>query len=136
MKGCSNEHPFFMATKIIIVRLFYMKRNLILCFLLLISTAAVFGQTCDSCTVYIPNALTPDCDEYECEFLEIQSNCEMKDFKLEIYNRWGELLFESSDEKKRFDSSDVKNGVYLLKFQCLFCERNPYSYEGILNVIR
>jgi hypothetical protein len=127
---------FFVATHINIVRLLYMKSILILYFFLFISATFVFSQACDTCRVYVPNALTPDCDKFECEFLEIQSNCEMKEFKLEIYNRWGELVFESSDEKKRFDSSDVKDGVYLLKFQCLFCERKPYSYEGILNVIR
>lgn len=136
MKGCSNERPFFVATEIINLRLLSMKRKLFLCCLLLIATTSVFSQACDSCSVYIPNAITPDCDEFECEFLEIRSNCEMKEFKLEIYNRWGELVFVSSDDKKRFDSSDVKNGVFLLKFQCLFCERNPYSYEGILHVIR
>lgn len=94
------------------------------------------GQACDTCSVYVPNTLTPDCDEFGCEFLEISSNCKMKEFQLYIYNRWGELMFESSDEKARFDSSEVKDGVYLIKFQCLFCESLPYSYEGILNVLR
>ena len=124
------------ATDIIVLRLFIMIIKVLIVFLFLQTPMYSFSQACDSCSVYIPNAITPDCDEFECEYLEIRSNCEMKEFKLEIYNRWGELVFVSSDDKKRFDSSDVKNGVFLLKFQCLFCERNPYSYEGILHVIR
>jgi len=110
--------------------------KLITIFFCLQTTLYSVGQACDSCRVYVPNTLTPDCDEFGCEFLEISSNCIMKEFQLEIYNRWGELLFESTDENKRFDSSDVKDGVYLIKLQCLFCESLPYSYEGFLNVLR
>jgi len=113
-----------------------MNINVCIVFLCLQISLYSSGQDCDSCEIFVPNTLTPDCDEYGCEFLEIQSNCEMKEFRLEVYNRWGELLFESSDTKKRFDSSDVQNGLYLLKFQCIFCDSTPYSYEGVLNVIR
>jgi gliding motility-associated-like protein len=46
-------------------------------------------------TFYIPNAFTPDGDgtneTFKCYGLNIE------EFRMEIYNRWGELVFESTD---------------------------------------
>ena len=46
-------------------------------------------------TFYIPNAFTPDGDGtneiFKCYGLNIE------DFRMEIYNRWGEMVFESND---------------------------------------
>jgi len=46
-------------------------------------------------TFYVPNAFTPNNDGTNDEFLCFGLN--IKDFRLEIYNRWGELVFESND---------------------------------------
>jgi hypothetical protein len=84
----------------------------------------------------VPNSLTPDCDQFGCEFLHIESNCEMNDFELAIYNRWGELLFHSFDQQKEFNSSDVKDGTYLWVLNCAFCEEQKFKRNGYFNVIR
>jgi gliding motility-associated-like protein len=46
-------------------------------------------------TFYLPNAFTPDEDGtnevYKCYGLNIEQ------FRMEIYDRWGELVFESND---------------------------------------
>lgn len=46
-------------------------------------------------TFYVPNAFTPNSDGANDEFLCFGLN--IKDFRMEIYNRWGELVFESND---------------------------------------
>lgn len=45
---------------------------------------------------YIPNAFTPDGDTYNEEFKPIfVSGLDIFDYHLMIFNRWGELVFES-----------------------------------------
>jgi gliding motility-associated-like protein len=60
-------------------------------------------------TFYLPNAFTPDGDGnneiFKCYGLNIE------DFRMEIYTRWGELVFESNDidigwNGKKFNESD------------------------------
>jgi len=55
---------------------------------------------CD-CIVYVPSAFTPDQDgtneawgiDYDCGFIE---------FNLEVYNRWGKLVFQTNDPDEKW----------------------------------
>ncbi|MBL0096555.1 MAG: gliding motility-associated C-terminal domain-containing protein [Bacteroidetes bacterium] len=49
-----------------------------------------------NCLVYIPNAFTPNRDNKN-EIFNYQANCTDFKGKLEIYNRFGQLLFKSED---------------------------------------
>ena len=45
---------------------------------------------------YIPNSFTPDGDEYNQEFKPIiTSGVDIYNYHMTIFNRWGEILFES-----------------------------------------
>ncbi len=56
--------------------------------------------------LYVPNTFTPNDDEYNQVFLPILSEG-FKDssYKLMIFNRWGELIFESYDYKIGWDGT-------------------------------
>lgn len=95
-----------------------------------------FGQECDSCEIFVPNTLTPDCDQFGCEFLKITSNCEINEFELSIFNRWGERVFESVDNQEEFDSTTVDEGVYVWKLTGLFCNTLQFSKTGNLQIIK
>ena len=57
--------------------------------------------------LYVPNAFTPDGNELNNIFLPvIGAGYDLNDYALEIYNRWGELLFESRNANRGWD------GVY------------------------
>jgi gliding motility-associated-like protein len=56
---------------------------------------------CDSTLIWVPNAFTPNADTKNYEFGAYGIN--IKTFKMEIYDRWGELLFLSEDVNKRWD---------------------------------
>lgn len=76
----------------------------------------VFNE-CD-CGVYIPNTFTPDEDEFN-QVFKIKTDCSFYDFHLEIYNRWGEIVFESFDAEEYWDGNygtyKVQDGVYTYK---------------------
>lgn len=66
-------------------------------------------------TFFMPNAFTPDNDGVNDTFGMTGQN--VKDFKMQIFNRWGEVLFESNNPNDRWDGTyqgdKVQEGVYV-----------------------
>jgi gliding motility-associated-like protein len=65
--------------------------------------------------LYVPNTFTPDGDRYNNVFKA--SAIGMIDFDIKIFNRWGELIFESKDPDFEWDgtikkSTKAQDGVY------------------------
>ena len=73
--------------------------------------------------VYIPQAFTPNDDGVNDLFLPVFSFLP-KDYELKIYNRWGNIIFETSDPTKGWNGKQ-SNGkpapagsyIYLLKIK-------------------
>ena len=67
--------------------------------------------------IYIPNAFTPNGDGINDFFFVDGVN--IREYKLEIWNRWGELVFESTDPSEPWDGSKeggdhfVQDGIYV-----------------------
>ena len=60
---------------------------------------------------YIPNSFTPDGDEFNNSFLPVFTvGFDPANYLCSIYNRWGELIFQSSNHKEGWDGT--YNGVY------------------------
>ena len=93
---------------------------------------------------YIPNSFTPDGDQNNQIFLPIfYSGYDPLNFEMQIYNRWGEVLFETRNVLYGWDGSvgeeglDAQEGVYT--YRILF--KNPDLDErvvvtGTVNLIR
>lgn len=78
----------------------------------------VFKET----VYYVPNAFTPDGDELNQVFKPIfTAGFDVNDYKLLIFNRWGEVLFESNNHNVgwdgTYDGKLVKDGTYLYKIE-------------------
>lgn len=71
-----------------------------------------------STTIYFPNAFTPDNDGANDTFGAVGLNAE--EYELKIFNRWGELLFESNNITNKWDGTHngklVSDGVYVYTF--------------------
>jgi len=69
----------------------------------------------DSCVVVIPSVVTVKCGSVlQRDFdLEVYSNCEPTSFLIQVYNRWGEMLFESTTISKWFDMTKFPDGVFV-----------------------
>lgn len=66
---------------------------------------------------YIPNTFTPDADEFNQTFQPVFTNgYDPYDFNMKIFNRWGELIFESNDASIGWDGTYqgklVPDGTY------------------------
>ena len=71
---------------------------------------------------YIPNAFTPDGDEYNQTFKPIfESGFDTHDYNFLIFNRWGEVVFESNDHTVGWDGTYngkiVQQGTYTYKIE-------------------
>jgi gliding motility-associated-like protein len=76
----------------------------------------------DNAVFYIPNAFTPDEDQFNQTWGPVfTSGFDPYNFDLYIFNRWGELIWESHDAKARWDGTYGKGaakaptGLYLYK---------------------
>lgn len=71
---------------------------------------------------YIPNAFTPDGNEYNDTFKPVFSvGIDPNDFSMYIYNRWGQVIFETRDIKSGWDGTYngeiVQDGLYSYSIQ-------------------
>lgn len=91
---------------------------------------------------YVPNSFTPDGDEYNNVFQPIfTSGHDPYNYSLLIFNRWGEIIFESHDAGKGWDGTYAgeltPSGIYTWKI--LFKMKNEddrKEVSGHVNLIR
>jgi gliding motility-associated-like protein len=68
-------------------------------------------------TIYVPNTFTPDGDSFNELFRPYITGIDPYDFHMTIYNRWGEIIFESYDATGGWNGAYggklVQDGVYV-----------------------
>jgi gliding motility-associated-like protein len=61
---------------------------------------------CPELLFYVPNSFTPDGDEHNNSFKwTFTSGFDPYNFHIEIYNRWGEIIYESNDAQDYWDGT-------------------------------
>ena len=92
----------------------------------------------DTVTLNVPNIITVNEDNLNDRFEVFTLN--MKTIHIEIYNRWGELIFVTNDLKYKWnatvDGKRVPNGTYVVKIDAIGKNDQPYKYVGTLSVTR
>lgn len=67
--------------------------------------------------IYVPNTFTPDGDRINDTFRPSLDGFAVRAYNLTIWNRWGELIFETNDEAEAWngstDGGPVQDGVYI-----------------------
>ena len=79
------------------------------------STFDVDLVNCGVCTVFVPSGLTPNGDGLN-DVLIPFSDCILQDYSMKIFDRWGNMLFTSTDFglgwNGKKDDQSMDNGVY------------------------
>lgn len=92
--------------------------------------------------VFVPNTFTPDGDMFNQTFKPIiGSGVDIYHYRLSIYNRWGEFVFESRDLEIGWDGtyagSMVPNGTYTWKIELKSKDNDDKKVlHGNVNLIR
>ena len=119
-------------------------------------TILVELKNCEECKIYASNAFTPNGDGindfWKLQFQSsIESECELLDYRIKIYDRWGKKVFESNDINISWDGNDadnyqstntnklLKGGAfsYILEYRYSYL-RETYSIQkrGVVSIIR
>lgn len=70
--------------------------------------------------LYTPNSFTPDGNQYNPVFLPIvTSGVDKNQYKLEIFNRWGEVVFTTTDAEEGWDGT----------YKGIACKEGLYSWK-------
>jgi len=95
---------------------------------------------CDS----IQKVFTPNDDKIDDLFSiepQVLNHEKTESFNLKIYNRWGELVFESDDFRKPWDGKDKKNkpaasGVYVYLARLSISNGPAGECKGTITLLR
>ncbi|MNK05415.1 Bacterial Ig-like domain (group 2) [compost metagenome] len=105
-------------------------------------TATIVVSVVDELFWFVPNSFTPDGDEVNNYFTPIfSSGFDIRDYSFLIYNRWGEIIFESRDMHIGWDGtyngSACQEGIYTYKI--MLKERSidkRYEIAGHVNLLK
>ncbi len=101
-------------------------------------TVVLIDVVCGPPDLFVPNAFSPNGDG-ENDLLRVRGN-NITDMTLRIYHRWGEKVFESTDQSQGWDGTykgkecDPAVFVYYLDATCLGGE--TYQEKGNITLIR
>ena len=88
-------------------------------------------------TIFIPNSFTPNGDGLNDTFGVYGES--IKQYSMEIYNRWGEKVFESVNINDQWDGTyngkSVPEGTYVYKVTAQEASGNNTSRNGTVNII-
>lgn len=91
---------------------------------------------------YIPNAFTPDGDEFNNTFKPVfTSGFDPKNYSLALYNRWGEIMFESKNADFGWDGTyggePCQSGTYIwvIGFKDSDSDQR-FQYQGHISILR
>lgn len=91
------------------------------------------------CTLYIPNTFSPDGDEFNQQFL-IKHDCIFNNYHIQIFNRWGESIWESYDPDSAWDATylgkSVPSGTYTYSVVYSSVDGETKVISGHVNVLR
>lgn|GEM_PF-337124 len=90
--------------------------------------------------LYIPNAFTPGKDNINNVFRPEGITHGLKSFRMEIYNRWGELLYVSHDINEPWDGTYMgkraQEGNYMYVIYVKDQHRTDHKYKGMVLLLR
>ena len=91
--------------------------------------------------LYAPNSFTPDDDEHNQSWGVYIEGIDIYDFELLIFNRWGEIIWESHDPSVQWDGTYngryVEQGTYTWSINTRDAINDgKYEFNGFVNILK
>lgn len=88
-------------------------------------------------SLQVPNAFTPNGDGLNDTFRPIFTNPDLVvQYHLSIYNRWGQLFFETTDSAQGWDGKDKPAGIYTWVISYANQLGKGYRLRGVVTLIK
>lgn len=102
-------------------------------------TMQLFPRNCN-CRVDVPTGFTPNGDNLNETFKPLFSNCEISNYDLMIFNRWGKMIWHSSNTTEawdgRFMGVEQETGVYFYLLQYFSMYEGIHYLKGDVTLFR
>ncbi len=89
-------------------------------------------------TLYVPNAFSPDGDGIN-DYFKIWGQG-ISDFEIEIYNRWGQMVFKSNNIEEqwdgKFNDKMSPSGTYVFRVKSKNLNNEEYLESGTVSLVR
>ncbi|MEO5585361.1 MAG: gliding motility-associated C-terminal domain-containing protein [Flavobacteriales bacterium] len=93
----------------------------------------------DSCALFIPSAYTPNGDGAN-DGWTWQGDCQPKDYSMTVFDRWGSVVFTSTDPYKAWDGTmngkELPYGVYAYRVAYRLLYQDAKEQVGSITLIR
>jgi len=105
-------------------------------------TAKILVEITPDFALYIPNTFTPDGNGVNDIFQPLGVGIDEENYRLDIYDRWGENIFTSNSFRKGWDgtvkggSKMAEQGVYTYKMIVRDTQGNKHPYVGHVTVLK
>lgn len=105
-------------------------------------TASGSVKVTNDCYMNIPNVFTPNGDGLNDYFYPRSLlSSGLLSFKMNIYNRWGQMIFETTSTEGagwdgRFNNTEQPEGVYVYNIDCTFKDGQHEHHQGNVTLIR
>ena len=91
---------------------------------------------------YIPSAFTPNGDGQNDVFRPLGTGVNPKQYEMIIFNRWGEIVFETKNFEEGWDGTDIRSGTlvpagiypYRIRVGDTFDEKDRHEYQGSVTI--
>lgn len=100
------------------------------------------ADDCDTtalCRFILPNVFTPNGDGLN-DLLAFTENCAIKEFSATIFNRWGQLLFQTTNPDQRWDGTingkPAAEGVYFCIVEITDTAGMKSTHNGSFSLLR
>jgi gliding motility-associated-like protein len=91
-----------------------------------------------SASYWVPNAFSPNADLLN-DGYGLTTLANITNYRLEIFNRWGERIFESNNFNNRWDGTymgrKVHAGVYIYSLSFRDLENRSHRYNGDIHIV-
>ncbi len=88
--------------------------------------------------MFIPNAFSPNGDNFN-DVLYVRGKC-LVNFTFQVFNRWGEKVFETSDQKTGWDGTQngqqLNTGVFVYKLEGTTYDGKSFIQKGNITLLR
>ncbi|GJM36093.1 MAG: hypothetical protein DHS20C18_50940 [Saprospiraceae bacterium] len=88
---------------------------------------AINIKECERCDVFVPTAFSPNDDGVN-DFFQPFSDCELADFSMRIFDRWGAFIYETTDPFKGWNGEakgkSLDIGIYVWFMEFTVVENN------------
>lgn len=106
-------------------------------------SATITAPYCDSIfarCVLFPNAFSPNNDGLNDTFGPHLGGCNLKSYQLSVYNRWGQLIFQTRDQSKRWNGGTngqtPQTGTYIYTCAWQDAVGHYHNHKGAVVLVR